>query len=169
MIRAACSFLVVILWFVGCASPPSTTYDYRWHILGAVAWRPSFTTSNGETGIILRWAFDGIRRIPDEFNARVTLWQYPLDTVLVTTTQNERGADDETYEVTRQYYTIRGTPQRYEVIVSPAEENTVVLSPGMYFLHISPDYFDDVRMKEVLVKKHQMSIIIVKLKESVKR
>lgn len=152
--------LFLLAWlFSGCAPAPAVTYDYRWQILEAEAWQPEFRASTTETGIILHYKFDNIRRAPNEFNMRVTMWRYPLDTVLVVTQRKESMPENGTYEVTRMYYDIKGNPLRFEVVVIPREENVIVLTPGTYFLYVSPGVYRDMRIKEVEVKANHLSIL----------
>lgn len=167
--RAVISLAIVATLIVRCGPTPEATYDYRWQILDATPWQEQVRPSTGggeepSTGIVLQWNFDGIQRKPNEVNARITLWRYPLDTTLVVTKQKE-SLPDGTYEVTRLYYDIRSKPMWFEVVVIPRRENTILLSPGKYFVHVSPAAYNDIRIKEVIVTPKHLSVLSLSLME----
>jgi hypothetical protein len=159
------AFLAVVRILTGCGPSPEATYDYRWQILEAKPWQSSFRATDGESGIAFKWVFEEARRGKSEFNARVTLWLYPLDTILVVTKKKERLPEHGNFEVTRMYYNIRGNPLLFDVVVIPPQENSILLAPGKYFVHISPGNYSDVRIKEVEVKARHLSMLNVALTE----
>jgi hypothetical protein len=161
-----CIILIGILatlpFLSGCAPTPTITYDYRWRILDATVWQPNYFES-AETGIALDWSDPGERS--HDFNADLTIWRYPLDTLLVVTTGKEPHPppDGDTYEVTRMKYEIRNKPLRFNIFVDASAESIVRLEPGKYFVHISPGQYSDVRIRNIVVKRNSLSLVKVEL------
>jgi hypothetical protein len=167
--RAVISLAILTALIVGCGPTPEATYDYRWQILGAKQWQEQVRPSTGDgegssTGMLLQWNFDGIQRKPNDVIARISLWRYPLDTALVVTKQKE-SLPDGTYEVTRMYYEIRNKPMQFDVVIIPGRENTLLVRPGKYFVHVSPASYSDIRIKEVIVKPERLSVLNLSLVE----
>lgn len=159
---------VIAVVVASCGPTPELMYDYRWQILEAHPWqsivRPGDADGNPATGILLQWNFDRIQRKPNDFNARITIWRYPLDTVLVVTKHKET-LPDGTYEITRMRYEIRNKPLLFDVVVIPRRDNMISITPGKYFVYVSPAAYNDIRIKEVIVKENHLSVLSLPLLE----
>lgn len=172
--RIIVPLIVVLILLFGCSSNKELINDSRRTIINAAVWTPEFIQNDTSSGIKLEFVPKKIKKgsgrlfsiVPDRPHSldglNITLWQYPLDTVVQKHTNYDHLTsmpENEIVDYTSIYYEFRNKPIEFCSPVEPGKTLFYVVSPGTYLIRVSPIDYQTVFIKDVVVKPNYWSVV----------
>lgn len=167
------SLIVLLMVLFGCSSNKKLINDSRRTITNATVWMPEFIQNDTSSGIKLEFVpkkinkgngrlFSIVSDRPHSLDGvNITLWQYPLDTVVQKHTAYDHLTsmpENEIVDYTSIYYEFRNKPIEFCSRVEPGKTLFFVVSPGTYLVRVSPLDYQTVFIKGLVVKLNNWSI-----------
>lgn len=189
MTKFAISLIVMLSLSSGCTSHRHVIRDERGEIAGALAWQPQFVPKDSISGIAIEfveppeeeresvdstrppyWPRVRVRRATTGKSLKyvtVTLWHYPIDTVVQVSTYEESVPNglvgipelSESIDVTEIQYLLKDEPIHLISEVNHGTSCTFTVPTGKYLLRCTPYGYYPRWTKDVMVRQDSLSLV----------
>jgi len=171
--RIIVPLIILLLVLPGCSSNKELINDTRRTITDATGWIPEFIQNDTSSGIKLEFVPKKIKKgsgrlfsiVSDRPHSldgvNISLWQYPLDTVVQKHTYYDHllpMPSNEIVDYTSIYYEIRNKPIEFCSLVEPGKTLFFVVSPGTYLVRVSALGYQTRYIKDLMVTSNNWSV-----------